>query len=62
VRVNDIPEIARLSVPEKLLFVEELWDSITADETSVPCAAQSPGGIGQKTAELCLGSRKSAVA
>ena len=27
-RVNDIPEIAQLSVPEKILFVEELWDSI----------------------------------
>ena len=35
-RVNDIPEIAQLSVPEKILFVEELWDSITADEASVP--------------------------
>ena len=35
-RVNDIPEIAQLSVPEKILFVEDLWDSITADEASVP--------------------------
>ena len=35
-RVNDIPEIARLSVPEKILFVEDLWDSITTDEASVP--------------------------
>ena len=35
-RVNDIPEIAQLSVPEKILFVEDLWDSITADESSVP--------------------------
>ena len=35
-RVNDIPEIAQLSVPEKILFVEELWDSIATDEASVP--------------------------
>jgi putative addiction module component (TIGR02574 family) len=35
-RVNDIPEIAPLSTPEKILFVEELWDSITVDESSVP--------------------------
>ena len=36
VRVNDIPEIAQLSMPEKILLVEELWDSITVDEASVP--------------------------
>lgn len=35
-RVNDIPEIAGLSVPEKILLVEELWDSIAAEELSVP--------------------------
>ena len=35
-RVNDIPEIAQLSIPEKILLVEDLWDSITLDEASVP--------------------------
>ena len=35
-RVNDIPEIAQLSTPEKILLVEDLWDSITLDEASVP--------------------------
>ena len=35
-RVNDIPEIAQLSTPEKILFVEDLWDSIALDESSVP--------------------------
>lgn len=35
-RVNDIPEIAQLSTPEKILFLEELWDSIALDESSVP--------------------------
>jgi len=35
-RVRDIPAIAQLSVPEKILLVEELWDSITTDEASVP--------------------------
>jgi putative addiction module component (TIGR02574 family) len=34
--VNDIPEIARLTVPEKILLLEDLWDSIAADESSVP--------------------------
>jgi putative addiction module component (TIGR02574 family) len=35
-RVSDIPEIARLSTPEKILLVEDLWDSIASDESSVP--------------------------
>jgi putative addiction module component (TIGR02574 family) len=36
VRVNDIPEIGRLSTPEKILLVEDLWESIAGDEASVP--------------------------
>jgi putative addiction module component (TIGR02574 family) len=35
-RLNDIPEISRLSTPEKILLLEELWDSIASDESSVP--------------------------
>jgi putative addiction module component (TIGR02574 family) len=34
--VADVPEISRLSTPEKILLVEELWDSIAGDESSVP--------------------------
>jgi putative addiction module component (TIGR02574 family) len=36
VRVNDIPEIVKLSTPEKILLVEDLWDSIASDEANVP--------------------------
>ena len=35
-RVTDIPGIERLTAPEKLLLAEDLWDSIAADEASVP--------------------------
>jgi putative addiction module component (TIGR02574 family) len=35
-RLNEIPEIDRLSIPEKILLVEDLWDSIASDESSVP--------------------------
>ena len=31
-RVTDIPEIARLSTAEKILLVEDLWDSIAKNE------------------------------
>ena len=34
-RVSEIPEISQLSIPEKILFVEDLWDSIVLDETKV---------------------------
>lgn len=35
-RVKDLPEISKLSTPEKILLVEDLWDSISADEASIP--------------------------
>ena len=35
-RVNDIPEIVRLSTAEKILLVEDLWDSIATDESATP--------------------------
>jgi putative addiction module component (TIGR02574 family) len=36
VRVRDIPEITKLSTPQKILLVEDLWDSIASDESAVP--------------------------
>ncbi|NLI32057.1 MAG: addiction module protein [Deltaproteobacteria bacterium] len=35
-RLSDIPEIAKLSAPEKILLVEDLWDSIVSGESVVP--------------------------
>ena len=35
-RLSEISEIDRLSIPEKILLVEDLWDSIASDESSVP--------------------------
>lgn len=35
-RLSDIPEIAKLSAPEKILLVEDLWDSIVLGESVVP--------------------------
>ncbi|MBI5197644.1 MAG: addiction module protein [Nitrospirae bacterium] len=34
--LKDLPEITHLSTPEKILLVEELWDSIAVDESSAP--------------------------
>ena len=35
-RACDIPDIAQLTTPEKILLVEDLWDSIASDEPNVP--------------------------
>lgn len=35
-RVRDIPEINKLSTPEKILLVEDIWDSIASNEAIVP--------------------------
>ena len=35
-KVKDLPEISKLSVPEKILLVEDLWDSIASNAASVP--------------------------
>ncbi|MDO9028176.1 MAG: addiction module protein [Candidatus Roizmanbacteria bacterium] len=34
--MSDILEINKLSTPEKILSVEDLWDSIVSDEPVVP--------------------------
>lgn len=33
--LNEIPELADLSIPEKILLVEDLWDSISTKENVV---------------------------
>ena len=35
-RASDISGLAKLNTPEKILLVEDLWDSISADESSIP--------------------------
>lgn len=35
-RASDIHDFIKLSTPEKILLVEDLWDSIASDESAVP--------------------------
>lgn len=35
-KVNDVPEIAGMSAPEKILFIEDLWDSVSSMDSDVP--------------------------
>ena len=35
-RVKEIPQIEKLSIPEKILLVEDLWDNISTEESAIP--------------------------
>jgi len=35
-RVSDIPEIARMSTAEKILFLEDLWETIAVNVANTP--------------------------
>ncbi len=35
-RVSEINGIDELTIPEKILLIEDLWDSIVREESSVP--------------------------
>ncbi len=35
-KVNDVPEIAQMSIPEKILFIEDLWDNLSSTDSEVP--------------------------
>lgn len=35
-RIDDIPQIDKLSAAEKILLVEDLWDAIASDEAGIP--------------------------
>ncbi len=50
-RVDDIPEITRLTIPEKILLLEDLWDSIAAEESSVPVPQSHREELDRRLAE-----------
>ena len=35
-KLTEIPEVASLSTHEKIILLEELWDSIRTDQDSIP--------------------------
>ena len=35
-RVSDVAELAGMTTPEKILALEDLWDSISSDDIGVP--------------------------
>ena len=50
--MNDLAELFKLSVEERLQLVEDLWDSIAADtETLPPLSQDQIAEIGRRLAE-----------
>lgn len=35
-QLSDIPKITKLSVSEKIILLEDLWDSIVSEESNIP--------------------------
>jgi putative addiction module component (TIGR02574 family) len=35
-RIADIPQLEKLTVPEKILLVEDIWDNISSEESAIP--------------------------
>lgn len=57
-RISNIPEIARLSLPEKILLVEDLWDSIVSDESGVTIPKGHMKGLDRRLNSYESGSGK----
>ena len=47
-RIADMPDITKLTTPEKILLVEDLWDSISVDETAVPVPASHQSELNRR--------------
>jgi putative addiction module component (TIGR02574 family) len=51
-QIRDIPEIQKMSIPEKILLLEDLWDSIIADENAIPVPESHRQEIRRRIASL----------
>ncbi len=47
-KINDVSEILQLSVPEKILFVEDLWDSISSIDSDIPVPESHKNELGRR--------------
>ncbi len=51
-QIRDIPEISKLSIPEKILLVEDIWDSIILEEDAVPVPESHKKELKRRIASL----------
>jgi len=60
-RITDIREIDDLTTSEKILLVEDLWDSIAADESGGTCSPKPQERTRQANAKAQISPRRSLV-
>jgi len=53
--IDDYPEIVKLSISEKILLLEKLWDSITLDESIIPIPDSHKKELDKLLATLRIG-------
>ncbi len=57
-RVKDIPQIEKLSIPEKILLVEDIWDNISSEESAVPVPQSHTAELDRRLAKYKSGPGK----
>ncbi|MDR4497281.1 MAG: addiction module protein [Candidatus Scalindua sp.] len=50
-KINDIPEIAQMSIPEKILFIEDRWESVSSMDSKVPVPENHKGELEARLAK-----------
>jgi putative addiction module component (TIGR02574 family) len=55
-RAKDIPQIEKLSIPEKILLVEDLWDDISSEQSAIPVPQSHMTELERRLAEHKSGS------
>ena len=51
-QLRDFPEISKLSIPEKILLLEDFWDSIISEEDAIPIPESHKQEIRKRIASL----------
>ena len=47
---TDISELSKLSIPEKILLVEDIWDSISNEESDIPVPESHKAELDRRSA------------
>jgi len=50
--LDDFPELIKLTTKEKILLIEELWDSIQPDDSTIPVPESHKRELNQRIATL----------
>ncbi len=57
-KIADLPQVQKLSLQEKILLVEELWDEIAAAGEAIPLPAWHKQALDESLAEYAKNPRE----